>query len=85
MSIPAAQEPLLEQVLRAVTQIRPGPAPQPEDTLTGLGLDSLDRLTLAVAIEQATGLVVTDQVLSGAATPAGLASRLLASMTGALS
>lgn len=84
MSIPSAHQPLLEQVLRAVTQIRPGPAPQPDDSFAGLGLDSLDRLTLAVAIEQATGVVVTDQVLAGAASPAGLARRLLASLTGAL-
>lgn len=32
-------------------------------TLVGLGLDSLDRITLAVAVEQATGLRVSDEAL----------------------
>jgi acyl carrier protein len=57
---------------------------QPDDSFTSLGLDSLDRLAHAVAIEQAAGVVVTDQVLAGAASPAGVARRLLASLTGAL-
>lgn len=70
---------LLEQVLAAVRQIRPEhPDPQPGDTFTALGLDSLDRLALAVAVEQATGLAVGDQLLADAAGPADLTDRLLA-------
>lgn len=76
-SAPAGQ-PLLERILRAVAQIRPGRTPQPQDTFSALGLDSLDRLTLAVAVEQSTGLAVSDQVLSSAVSPADLTRRLLA-------
>jgi acetyltransferase-like isoleucine patch superfamily enzyme/acyl carrier protein len=69
---------LLQQVLHAVQQIRPGhAAAQPGDTFTAMGLDSLDRLALAAAVEQATGLAISDQVLSDAAGPADLARRLL--------
>jgi len=82
--LPAGQ-PLLEQVLRAIAQIRPGRTPQPEDTFTTLGLDSLDRLTLAVALEQSAGLTVSDQILSAAVSPADLTIRLLAVPIGALS
>ncbi len=32
-------------------------------TLAGLGLDSLDRITLAVAVEEATGLRISDETL----------------------
>ena len=32
-------------------------------TLAGLGLDSLDRITLAVAVEEATGLRISDEAL----------------------
>ena len=82
--LPAGQ-PLLEQVLRAIAQIRPGRTPQPGDTFTALGLDSLDRLTLAVAVEQSAGLVISDQILSAAVSPADLTRRLLAVPIGALS
>lgn len=82
-SLPAGQ-PLLEQVLRAIAQICPGRTPQPEDTFTALGLDSLDRLTLAVAVEQATGQVISDQILSAAVSPADMTSRLLAVTIGAI-
>lgn len=69
---------LLVQVLAALRHIRPDrEAPQPEDTFTALGLDSLDRLALAVALEEATGLPVGDHVLRDAAGPADLAARLL--------
>jgi Phosphopantetheine attachment site len=61
----------------------PGRTPQPEDTFTALGLDSLDRLTLAVSVEQSVGLTVSDQILSAAVSPADLTSRLLAVPIGA--
>ena len=32
-------------------------------TLAGLGLDSLERITLAVAVEEATGLRISDEAL----------------------
>ena len=32
-------------------------------TLARLGLDSLDRITLAVAVEEATGLRISDEAL----------------------
>jgi acyl carrier protein len=81
--LPAGQ-PLLAQVLRAIAQIRPGRTLQPEDTFTALGLDSLDRLTLAVAVEQSAGLTVSDQILSAAISPADLTRRLLAVPIGAI-
>ena len=77
MTTPLGADPLLRQVLDAVRKIRPGHhAPQPGDTFQQMGLDSLDRLALAVAVEEATGLAVTDQVLADAAGPADLARRL---------
>jgi acyl carrier protein len=73
-----APDRLLQQVLRAVQQIRPEhAAPQPGDTFTALGLDSLDRLALAVAVEQATGLAICDQALADAAGPGDLTRSLL--------
>jgi acyl carrier protein len=76
--VTAAPAQLLQQILLAVQRIRPGPAaPRPGDTFTGLGLDSLDRLTLAAAVEHATGLAVSDEALSGAASPGDLARLLL--------
>ncbi|MET9661652.1 phosphopantetheine-binding protein [Streptomyces sp. NPDC006510] len=72
----AAEQRLVEQVLGAVRHIRPGTAPEPDTDFRDLGLDSLDRLTLAVAVEQATGLAVPGPALSDAATPADLAGRL---------
>ncbi|MFG3532712.1 phosphopantetheine-binding protein [Streptomyces sp. NPDC047917] len=66
----------MEQVLDAVRQIRPGTAPEPDTDFRDVGLDSLDRLTLAVAVERATGLAVPGPALSDAATPADLADRL---------
>jgi acetyltransferase-like isoleucine patch superfamily enzyme/acyl carrier protein len=78
VTAPASGQPLLAHVVGAVARIRPGRAPQPEDAFTALGLDSLDRLTLAVAIEQSAGLAVSDQVLSAAVSPADLTRRLLA-------
>jgi acyl carrier protein len=82
-SIPAGQL-LLEQVLRAIAQIRPGRTPQPQDTFTALGLDSLDRHTLAVSVEQSAGLTISDQILSAAVSPADLTRRLLAVPIGAI-
>jgi acetyltransferase-like isoleucine patch superfamily enzyme len=68
---------LMEQVLHAVRQLRPGyTCTDPGDTFTGLGLDSLDRLTLAVALEQATGLPIADHVLADATGPTDLTHRL---------
>ncbi|MER6609849.1 phosphopantetheine-binding protein [Streptomyces sp. NPDC000927] len=72
----AADQHLVEQVLGAVRHIRPGTAPGPETDFRDLGLDSLDRLTLAVAVERATGLAVPGPALSDAVTPADLAGRL---------
>ncbi|MFJ7199768.1 acyl carrier protein [Streptomyces sp. NPDC098926] len=51
-------------------------APEPDTDFRDLGLDSLDRLTLAVAVERATGHAVPGPALSDAATPADLARRL---------
>ena len=77
MTTPPGVDRLLPQVLDALRQVRPEPrAPQPDATFQQLGLDSLDRLAMAVALEQATGLAVTDQVLADAAGPADLARRL---------
>jgi acetyltransferase-like isoleucine patch superfamily enzyme len=68
---------LLEQVLHAVRQIHPAhPCPQPADTFAELGLDSLDRLALIVALEQATGRPVDNHVFADATSPADLAHRL---------
>ena len=78
MTAAPAPDRLLQQILHAVQQIRPDhAAPQPGDAFTTLGLDSLDRLALAVAVEQATGLAICDQDLSDAASPADLTRRLL--------
>jgi acetyltransferase-like isoleucine patch superfamily enzyme/acyl carrier protein len=60
-------------LLVAVSRLRPGVTEiRDEDTLAGLGLDSLDRLALAAAVEQATGHPVTDQHLANARTIADL-------------
>ncbi|MFE6023498.1 phosphopantetheine-binding protein [Streptomyces sp. NPDC056441] len=73
----ARYKKLLEQVLGAVRQVRPDHTePGPDTAFRDLGLDSLDRLALAVAVEQATGLAVSDRALSDATTPADLARRL---------
>jgi acyl carrier protein len=53
-------------VLTAVTATcQPEPRNQVSEhaTLTSLGLDSLDRITLAVAVEEATGLRIADEAL----------------------
>ncbi|MGW1189237.1 phosphopantetheine-binding protein [Streptomyces sp. NPDC002559] len=71
-----ADRQFVEHILGAVRQIRPGTEPGPDTDFHDLGLDSLDRLALAVAVEQATGLAVPGPALSEAATPAGLARRL---------
>ena len=77
MSGPAGEDPLLEKVLHAVQQVRPQHrSPQPTDTFTDLGLDSLDRLTLAVALEHTLGRHIGDQVLADATSLADLADRL---------
>jgi acyl carrier protein len=52
-------------------------------TLAGLGLDSLDRITLAVAVEDATGLPVPDGALPGLRTVADLITLLAAQEDGA--
>jgi acetyltransferase-like isoleucine patch superfamily enzyme/acyl carrier protein len=68
---------LLAKVLGAVRQVRPEHSdPRPDTAFRDLGMDSLDRLSLAVAVEQATGLAVSDRVLSDATTPADLTRRL---------
>lgn len=70
---------LLDQVVSAVRQIRPEiTAVGSGDTFAALGMDSLDRLALAVAVEQTIGRTVSDLVLSDAAGPADLARRLSA-------
>jgi acyl carrier protein len=57
---------LRDAVLGAVTATcRPEHRDQVSEraTLAGLGLDSLDRITLAVAVEEATGLRISDEAL----------------------
>ncbi|MFF9593823.1 phosphopantetheine-binding protein [Streptomyces sp. NPDC014646] len=73
---PALDKGLLEQVLAAVRQIRPDADPGPDTDFRDLGLDSLDRLALVMAVEQVTGMPVTDRALSDAATPADLTRHL---------
>jgi glycine oxidase len=64
--VSAASPALREAVLAAVTAAcRPGQQNQVSEhaTLADLGLDSLDRITLAVAVEEATGLRISDEAL----------------------
>ncbi|MEV5721818.1 acyl carrier protein [Amycolatopsis mediterranei] len=51
----------------AVRSLRPGDLTR-EHRLDALGFDSLDRITLAVAIEHATSRIVPDLVLATART-----------------
>ncbi|RSM34599.1 acyl carrier protein [Amycolatopsis balhimycina DSM 5908] len=53
-----------------------------EHRLDGLGFDSLDRITLAVAIERATGRVVPDLVLATAGTLGHLIDQLTTDLEG---
>jgi acyl carrier protein len=45
-------------------------------TLAGLGLDSLDRITLAVTVEDATGLRISDETLPSLRTISDLITHL---------
>ncbi len=70
---------LRRQVVDAVRAIRPGQGEIGEDTsLVDLGLDSLDRVTLAVAVERSTGLAVPDLVLATVRTAADIIAHLTA-------
>jgi acetyltransferase-like isoleucine patch superfamily enzyme/acyl carrier protein len=62
-------------VLAALGQIRSGSC-DPDAGFAELGFDSLDRLTLAVALEHRLGRAVPDAVLALATSPADLARRL---------
>jgi acyl carrier protein len=64
MSDPA---PAVFVAAAGVRSLRPGGLTR-EHRLDGLGFDSLDRITLAVAIERATGRIVPDLVLATAGT-----------------
>ena len=71
----AASPALRGSVLAAVTATcRPEHRDRVSEhaTLAGLGLDSLDRITLAVVVEEATGLHVTDSALPSLHTVADL-------------
>ena len=62
----AGSPALGDAVLAAVTATcRPEHRDQVSEhaTLAGLGLDSLDRITLAVTVEEATGLRISDDAL----------------------
>jgi acyl carrier protein len=66
-------------VLAAVSATcRPEHRSQVDDhaTFASLGLDSLDRITLAVAVEEATGLRVSDEALPSLRTVADLITHL---------
>ncbi len=65
------------QVLDAIRTIRPGQREVDENvSLADLGLDSLDRVALAVAVERSTGLALPDLVLATARTAADIAAHL---------
>ncbi|OLZ50323.1 hypothetical protein BS330_29130 [Amycolatopsis keratiniphila subsp. nogabecina] len=56
-------------VIQAATELRPRPGGAARgDLLEELGLDSVDRVALAVAIEHATGQAIPDHVLLAART-----------------
>jgi acyl carrier protein len=75
----AASPALRGQVLAAVTATcRSEHRGQVSEhaTLAGLGLDSLDRITLAVAVEEATGLRISDEALPSLRTVRDIISHL---------
>jgi acyl carrier protein len=61
---------------------RPAAIIAPNDRLSELGLDSLDRLTLAVLVEQRCGRPLTDNALIGLVTVADLHRQLEPQPTG---
>jgi acyl carrier protein len=63
--------------LEVIASIRPA-AGEVGDlaTFTDLGFDSLDRITLAVQVENRTGIPIPDQVLPGLRTVADLLHHL---------
>ncbi|MGH3799488.1 MAG: phosphopantetheine-binding protein [Pseudonocardiaceae bacterium] len=64
-------------VLDALRALRPDQGEVGEDTsLVDLGLDSLDRVALAVAVEHSTGLPVPDLVLASVRTAADIITHL---------
>lgn len=66
-----------DAVLEAITSLRPRHTALTEGTtLAELGFDSLDRLALAVAIEQATGVAIPGTVLPELRTVADLITAL---------
>ncbi|MGH3815717.1 MAG: phosphopantetheine-binding protein [Pseudonocardiaceae bacterium] len=65
------------RVVDALRAIRPGQGEVDEDaSLVDLGLDSLDRVALAVAVERSTGLAVPDLVLATVHTAADIIAHL---------
>lgn len=73
MSITGTLDPT-GAVLAAVEGLRPGY--DPDADFTALGLDSLDKLALAAALEHRLGRAVPDDVIALATGPADLARRL---------
>lgn len=74
MTSPLTHRDPRRQVLDAIRTLRPG---QDENaSLADLGLDSLDRVALAVAVEHSTGLALPDLVLASARTAADIITHL---------
>ena len=81
-------DPALEPaaaILRAAAGVRSGrPGDLTRDhRLDALGFDSLDRITLAVALEHATGSTIPDQVLATAGTLGDLIDHVTTNPEGA--
>ena len=70
---------LLQTITRELSALRPlglRCEVRPETTLRELGLDQIDRITLALAIEDATGRTVTDNAMHGWDTVADLVAAI---------
>lgn len=64
-------------VSEVITSIQPTAGDVTDQTtFTGLGFDSLDRVTLAVQVENRTGIPIPDQVLTGLRTVGDLLDHL---------
>jgi acyl carrier protein len=75
----AADLALRAAVLRVIASIHPSACHGQVDeqtTFTDLGFDSLDRITLAVAVEHTTGRHVPDEALPGLRTASDLLTHL---------
>ncbi|MGI5201606.1 acyl carrier protein [Spirillospora sp. CA-108201] len=71
------RQDLRRVVLDVITAIHPSAGQVSErTTFTDLGFDSLDRITLAVQVENATGKQIPDPVLPGLRTVADLLHHL---------